>query len=166
MKWIARIFIVLGALILSQMPLFISAYTQQLYGRVAELKMQKDELLKMAQASGKTLEQYIYKFLASTDPDFHGQGEWMQGTLNRLQSLSEALTSIQGATLWERPFIFLKTLNFEMAKTTFALFTPGLPLTAEGAAYIAAGAIFGWICFHAILLLFRPLRRKRAAPDT
>lgn len=168
MKLFSRIFIVLGALFFLQLPLFINAYTQQMVGRVAELRLQKEALLKIAQQSGKTLDQYVYKFLNSTDADFHGQGEWMQASLNRLQSLTEALTSLQNATLWQKPFIFLKTINLEIGKATLNHFEPGLPLTLEGALYVLFGAGLGWLVFFAFRQLFRalmsPFRKQKEAP--
>jgi|GEM_PF-1918355 len=166
MKLFTRIFILLGALLFSQLPLFISAYTQQLSGRVAELKLQRDALLRIAQQSGKTLDQYIYKFLNSTDPDFHGQGEWMQATLKRFQAFSESLNSLKLSSPWQKPLIFFKDFNLEVGQATIKEFSAGLPLTLEGAAYAAAGALFGWIVFLALRQLCRavaaPFRRKAA----
>lgn len=165
----SRVFILLGALLFSQLPLFISAYTQQLYGRIAELRLQKEALLKIAGQSGKTLEQYIYKFLSSTDSDFHGQGEWMQSSLTRLQSLTSSLYNLESATLWKKPFIFLKTFNIDIAKATLNHFTVGLPLNLEGALYAVTGALFGWMVFYCLKQLLKalalPFKRKTIAPD-
>src|SRR5262249_23609355 len=125
-KIFTRLFILFGALLFLQLPLFINGYTQQLFGRVAELKLQNEALVKIASQNGKTLDQYIYKFLSSSDPDFHGQGEWMQLSVKRLYALKEALFNLEHATLWQRPFIFLKTFNLEIGKTTLIHFAPGL----------------------------------------
>lgn len=168
-KVLSRIFILIGALVFSQMPFFISAYSQQLYGRIAELRLQKEALIKIAHQSGKTLDQYIYKFLISTDPDFHGQGEWMQSSINRLQTLTKSLTDIERATLLEKPFIFLKTLNWDIGKSTLNHFAVGLPLNLEGALYALVGACVGGLLFYCLKQILKgiaaPFKRKTAAPD-
>src|ERR1700675_1311335 len=109
MKWIAGIFdkllALIGALVLSQAPVFMQAYIHQLSGHVAELQWQMDSMQRVAAQSGKTLDQFVQKFLASTDLDFALQGQVMQGIIERWHNYSDGLLALQHATVWTRPFV-------------------------------------------------------------
>ncbi len=165
MKWLGelvdRVFVVVGALVFCQGPLFIQQYTQRLAGHVDELQLQIDAMHKVAKKSGKSFAQYVQKFLSSTDVDFASQGELMQGMQTRFTQLSDSLVSLQQANLFTKPFVFLKHLNFDIFSSTMWSFQPGLLLTAEGLLYALVGMLFGYSAFRFLKLLFG--RRKPQA---
>ena len=144
-KWLGtlfeRLFGIAGAVALSQAPLFVTQYTHQMAGRVAELNAHVASMRQVALQGGKTLEVFILKFVTNPDPDFHAQGVLMQAMVQRWHTLSEGLYSLQHASLWERPFIFLKHLDSGVAHDTLRAFEPGLPLTLEGGLYACAGLL-------------------------
>ena len=102
-----RICAVIGAVLCGQAPLFMQQYAQQLVGREAELHAQVDAMRKAASLSGKTLQQFIAKFITNSDSDIVHQGQLMQKLVDRWQSFTDALSALQNSTVFERPFVFL-----------------------------------------------------------
>lgn len=155
LKWIEglldRLFAVAGALIFSQIPLFIQQYTQRLAGHVAELKLQVAQLMHAASFSGKTLEQLIAKFLASGDPDFVRQGEMMQQTVWRYDHLNTALQHLETSTSLSRSFVFLHQFDWKIAQGTLDSYAFGIVLNWEGGIYIVIGILSGILLYRFLL---------------
>ena len=96
-------------------------------------------------ASGKTLEEYIQKFIDATDADFARQGNAMQLMHVRERRLSKALLELQRATVYAHPFIFLAYLDKEIALSTMHAFEPGIALTMESLCYVCLGILVGYL---------------------
>lgn len=152
MKWfteiIDRLFVVAGAALFSQLPIYMQEYQQRLAGHVDELGHQLATLRKLAKEGGKTLEQYIEKFLASGDADFVAQGAFLESMQYRFLKLSDALRGLQESTVFSKPFLFLKSIDFSIGKETLYSFQPGLLFTVEGACYLLAGMAVGYAFFR------------------
>lgn len=155
-KWLSnvidRIFVVLGALVFMQMPLFMHQYQQQLIGHVAELQWQVNWMHKSAMESGKSLDGYITKFAHSADKDIAHQGEMMQIVVKRWHHLSGGLLALQNATVLTRPIVFVYHINYDIMKSTLQTFAVGMPLTLEGVIYALFGMLVGYFFY---LLLSR-----------
>lgn len=151
---IDRIFAVLGALVFAQLPLFMQQYQHQLFGHIAELRVQTQAMETIAAAGGKTLPQFIQKFTESADPDFMRQGELMFGMTDRLQTLSQGMEAISAASPLSKFITFFQHVNVDIAKATLTDFRPGIPLTLEGGAYALAGVAVGFLFFYAIKKTF------------
>jgi hypothetical protein len=149
-----RLFIIIGAFLGSQIPEFMNQYTQRLSGHAAELNQLIAKLTQMASLSNKTLDQYINKFLLSSDPDFANQGEFMKGVVSRWQDLNITLYSLSESTIWTKPYYFFKYLNYPIADSTFQTFKPGISLTVEGLCYIGVGIIIAFIIYQMMMKLF------------
>lgn len=145
-----RLLVVLGAFAGSQIPEFMQQYTQRLGGHVHELNRLINQLHGLALQSHKTLEQYIHKFLYNSDMDFIQQGEFMNQMLIRWENLDQILYRLNHSSIWERPYVFLTTLQSDIAESTLASFQPGLNLNLEGLSYAIIGMLGGWI-FYQIL---------------
>lgn len=164
-KWMGgifdRIFAVGGAFILSQAPLFMQQYKQQLVGHVAELQTQIALMQNAAILSGKTLPQLVDKFLSSQDPDFIRQGELMTLLVSRWENFSSAYTALNDASIWTRPFVFIKHLNLDIFKSTFHSFDLGIALNFEGLCYGLAGIGLGYLIFfiikQGVKIIFSPI---------
>ena len=155
-----------GAMLFSQAPLYMQYYSHQLAGRVAELKLQTQVMERAASLSGKTLGQYIQKFLVSSDSDFHSQGKLMQGMVDRLQHLIEYWQAMHQANVWERPFVFIKSLQWDIAKETLGSFEPGFVLSLEGAIYAFIGMSLGYLALHGLRkMIVGMLPKKKGAPQ-
>ena len=144
-----RLCIVAGAFLGSQIPQFMHQYSQRLAGHVAELHQLLDQLRQAASLSNKSLEQYIYKFMSSSDPDFAHQGQFMQGIVQRWEELNHALLHLTQSSVWARPFVFVKDLQPDIAQSTLAVFQPGIALNVEGLCYAGFGAVLGWLLVQA-----------------
>lgn len=166
MNWIVamldRIFAVAGALLLSQLPTFMQQYGQQLAGHVNELKLQLDRMTKRASHSGKSLDQYIQKFVQNSDGDIQHQGQLMQDMVVRYQDLSEASLALNNASVFSKPFVFVKYLYSDIVASTFQLFTPGFAFSVEGLVYALLGILFGVGLFAALRKLCRALCFRKA----
>lgn len=163
-----RIFSVGGAAVLSQLPQFMQQYSQRLSGHLSELERQMNLMQNAAEASGFSLHEYIQKFIHSnSEPVFNKQGEIMQQMVDRFQDLSVALTSLQEASLYHRPIVFITHLNGDIARDTWNAFQPGIPTNIEGLAYAFIGMLLGIIAFYTIKKLisscFNKLRSKKNA---
>lgn len=169
-----RIFAVIGALTCAQAPMFIQQYTQQLSGRVAELKLQTSAIAGAAAQTHKSVTQYIQRFIDSGDHDFMLQGELMQKMTLRYDNLSEALEVLNTTNIWLKPFVFMRNFSWDIAQSTFHNFQFGIPFTVEGMLYALAGiglgygtfAIVGSFCrkFYGIVTdLFKSTKSEDAA---
>jgi hypothetical protein len=148
-----RIFVVAGAFLGSQIPAFLQQYMQRLAGHVEELNHQIAELQKIASYSGKSLDTYIQKFLASSDPDFFLQGEFMQTTVLRLQTLSQTLHDLKLSSIFMRPYIFLKEIQYPIAHSTYNDFQPSLNLNIESLSYTVLGILLGYVFYQTLAKL-------------
>lgn len=143
-----RLFAAAGAILLSQGPAFIQQYMQQIQGALLELHRQVVQLKVLA--NGKTMDQFVSKFLDSQDADFVGQGHFIQSILERQQELNSALSGIQDASFFTRPFHFLYHLHYDLLDSTWKHFTPSLSITAEGILYILVGLFLGYAVWAGI----------------
>lgn len=145
-----RIFVVIGAFLGCQIPEFVQQYTQRLAGHVDELQRLLTQIRQIASYSHRTLEEYIAKFSLSSDPDFVHQGQFMQGILERWQTLNQALVELTQSSIWLRPYVFFKGLQPDIAKSTFKDFQPGLNLSIEGFFYAGLGMLLGWTLYRLV----------------
>jgi predicted exporter len=143
-----RIFIVAGAFFGSQIPQFMQQYTQRLAGHVEELHYLLDQIRLIA--SHRNLDQYIYKFLSSSDQDFVQQGVFMQTLFSRWQNLSSALQALNESSLFTKPFVWMKHFDYDMAWATLKSYQPGFSLTLEGIYYTFLGILFGFLLYQLI----------------
>lgn len=168
-KILDRLCALAGALLFSQAPEFFQQYTQRLAGHVAELQRHVDILKQLAKQSGKTLHDYIHKFISNSDPDFSNQGTMMQKMVDRLNDLTLSLQSMQTASVWSRPWEFVTHLQEDIAYGTMVHFKAGLPLTLEGACYAFIGMLVGFGIYSLGKALLTKLGRlfytRRATPD-
>lgn len=149
-----------GAILFLQAPLFIRQYMQQLSGHTEELRIQVQAMQKAATHSGKTLAQYIQKFIESGDVDYAHQGEIMLSLVERWHNFSETLAALQNSSVFSRPFLFLSNLNWDIFKSTWHNFAFGLPFNLEGIVYAAAGIIFGLTVYYLMRSLCLAFWRK------
>lgn len=157
LKWLAgildRVFAVIGALLFLQAPMFMMQYVHNLAGHVAELQLQMELMRKTAASTGKTLEQYVSKFMSNSDPDFSKQGEIMQGMIDRWENLSSGLHSLMSSNVFARPFVFMYHFDYSVAKDTYSHFQFGLTFSLEGIVYSMIGLVIGYFIFRLLALI-------------
>jgi len=157
LKLLDRIFVVMGALICIQAPLFMQQYHQQLVGRVDELAQQVDMMHQVAMESNKSLEQFIFKFVTNNDIDFSRQGNIMKGMVDRWRYLSEGLSSVDNASIWIKPFVFLQYLDYPIAHSTLNHYQFGIILTYEGLIYALIGICVGYLLYSILCSVVKRL---------
>lgn len=158
MNWLSsmldRIFVVLGALIFLQMPLFMQQYQHQLTGHVAELAWQMKAMESAASKSNKSVTQFIQKFVGNEDIDIVYQGHIMEKVAKRWNHSSEALIALENASIIKRPWVFMYHLQYEILTATASSFQMGLLLSFEGIAYAIFGICFGYFFYQLVQYLF------------
>ncbi len=161
---VERVVIVVSALAFSQLPLYMQQYEQQLIGRIDELKLQMDAFTKAA--NGYSLDVYIEKFTSHSDPFFANHGKLLIALTERYNTLKSSYVSLESASVFSKPFLFLTHVKADIASSTWSHFDLGLPLTSEGAVYALIGVLIGMMGIKLLCYPFRKgikrLRRKSA----
>lgn len=149
-RFLDRACAVIGAIFLIQFPVFMQQYFQRFAGHFRELQMHVNLMEKAAHEAGKDLPTWIAKSITSGDPDFVKQGEILQGMVSRFDQFSVAMSAWDKASVWERPFVFLRYVDREIAQATYDSFQFGFSLTLEGGVYALIGLVLGFSIYIAI----------------
>jgi hypothetical protein len=136
-----RALCVVGAVIFSQVPEFMQQYLQRLGGHLDEARRQLQQFQETAAQSGLTLDRLIGRTSANADPAVARLGEVMTAAVARVDTLESAQSALQHASLWTRPFVFLRHLDPAIAHATAAIFKPAVPTTIEGLVYALLGML-------------------------
>lgn len=111
-----------GAAVVSQMPEFVNQYLQRLGGH-------RDEAFRFVQILKSQGAEVSSAVLALAEA--------------RAASLAQSLDIITQAGEFSRPVIFLRYLDPDVARATFDVFRPAVPLTPAGLIYGGIGLILG-----------------------
>lgn len=136
---IDRVLCVLGTIAFSQIPEFMQQYLQRLGGHLDEAKRQLAQFRHVAEQSGLTLDRLIAQTAANNDVAVAKLSGVMNDTVARVDTLQSAQDALLHASLWERPFVFARHLDMEIARGTADIFKPAIPTTVEGLIYAAIG---------------------------
>ena len=147
-RFFERALCVIGAVLCSQLPEFFQQYLQRLGGHLDEARRQLEQFRDTAAQGGLTLDQLIAKTNAAPEPVVANLGKVMADTELRVQVLSSSEAAIRGASVWTRPFVFLRHCDPRIAHATWAAFKPGVPTTAEGALYAGMGMLLLLALYH------------------
>ncbi len=160
-----RILCVLGAVLFSQGPEFMQQYLQRLGGHLDEARRQLAIFQDTATKAGATLDQFIQQTGANPDPGVARLGGVMTDAVERAGLLQAAHDALVQAALWERPFVFLRHLDLEIARATGAIYQPAVPTTLEGLVYALAGMLVLLALYHLVLKRgLAGLFRRRPTP--
>ncbi len=128
-----------GGALFSQFPEFYQQYLQRLGGRLDQAVQRTEEITADARQRGLTVPDYIQRFL---DSEQHAlEGGRMHESFATAERLREALEVLTQAEPWRRAAVFWEHYDGSVAESTYAIFTPALPLTLEGLAYASVGAL-------------------------
>jgi hypothetical protein len=143
-----RLLCVVGAVLFSQLPEFIQQYLQRLGGHLDEARHQLEQFREAAAKSNLTLDQLIARTLGSAEPTVARLGGIMRETVARVDALAAADAAIRQASIFARPFVFLRHLDFSIAQATWSIFKPAVPTTLEGLVYAAGGVLLALAFYH------------------
>ncbi len=161
-----RVLCVAGAILFCQGPEFIQQYLQRLGGHVDEARRQVGQFKQAAEQSGVTLDRLIAQTNTNTDPAVAKLGNVMSSANLRLVELESSQSAISQASLVERPFLFIRHVDTEIARATWSVFKPALPTTVEGLIYAVTGMVLILCLYHALVRFpvsagYRTWKRKR-----
>ena len=138
-----RIVVVVGVLVICQFPSYMNHYTQRLGGHVAEAKLNVAGWQEIADGStGGDVVLLSQRYLASSEVEVIAAGRKCDADVERYRELNTSLVSLKDAGVWSRPFVFISTVDVDVAQAAFRSYTPGLPLYLEGLIYALIG-LFG-----------------------
>ena len=158
---IDRILCVIGAVLLSQGPEFMQQYLQRLGGHLNESQRQLVSFQNAATRAGVPLDKFIIQTSANPDAGVSHLGTVMSNTAERTVSLQAAHDALLAATPWTRPLVFLRHLDFGIARDTWSVYTPAVPVTIEGLLYALAGMLLFLVVYHVgVKKLFALVVRK------
>jgi len=140
-KLIDRVLCVAGAVGLSQAPEFFQQYLQRLGGHLDEARRILARFELVAKESGISLAQLIETTRAQSAAPVAKLGNVMAEAQSRVEALFAAERALRDAALWERPWVFMRHLDPEIARGAWAAFKPAVPVTTEGFCYAAAGML-------------------------
>lgn len=151
-----RILCVAGAVLFAQGPEFMQQYLQRLGGHLAEAHRFLAGFHSTADQAGITFERLVSQTAASPDQAVARLAVVMTDAAERVAQLQLAYDALVGAAAWERPFVFLRHLDWAIMRGTAAIFKPAVPTTVEGLLYAVAGMITLLTVYH---LGLKPLAR-------
>lgn len=148
-----RVLCVAGAAGFSQAPEFFQQYLQRLGGHLDEARLVLSRYEGVARDSGISLQQLIDTTRAQASAPVAKLGGLIAEAQVRVESLSHAETALRAANLWERPFVFLAHVDGDIARRTWDVFKPAMPITVEGLVYAGAGMVLALLAYQVCLVV-------------
>lgn len=160
LRFCDRVSAIVGAFLFAQFPQFFMQYLHELTGHVAELQHQIQLYENVARLSQKTPLEMISKFLSNSDPDVIRQGDLIKQIFDRYYSFSHAQETLANASLFTKPFLFLRYYNWQIGQDTLQNYQIGLTLTPEGIVYLIIGFFAGYGLFQLFLKGLYAIRQE------
>jgi hypothetical protein len=144
-----RIFVFFVALLLCQAPQYMNLYLNVLAGSKATYASSVKEISDKAAELGMNTQQFIADLMKSQSVSGKKSAELHQNQVNHLERAKKAFDAIKNASAFVRPFVFLRYVDWTLAKSV--QFQPALPVTLEAVIYVLVGIILGMLLFRALL---------------
>jgi len=152
-----RILCAISAVFFSQAPEFMQQYLQRLGGHLAEARRHLAQFEVISKQSGKTVQELAAQYAANADPAVVSMSKVVNDAELRVSTLGAAEAALRDASVWSRPFVFLRDLDWEIARGTSNVFKPAVPTTLEGMLYGLVGVVVILALYHGLL---SPLVRR------
>lgn len=152
-----RLLCAIGAVLFAQAPEFMQQYLQRLGGHLSEARRQLFHFEEIAKQAGKTVQELAAQYAANADPAVVSMGKVVNETELRVTALASAEAALRDASVWARPFVFLRDLDWEIARGTSSVYKAAVPTTLEGLLYGLVGVIVILVLYHGFV---GPLFRK------
>jgi len=156
-----RILAAVSAILFSQIPAFISHYTQRLGGHVAEAERNVASWQAIANKTANgSLDKLVEAYRQNADLSVLEAGNKCLADLTRLKDLQSSLDALLHAGPLNRFPVFLKNMDSDVIRGTCKSFTPNLPLNPESLVYALIGLVFGVIFYQGLKMAFRTLGKR------
>ncbi|MBS0618809.1 MAG: DUF2937 family protein [Spirochaetes bacterium] len=153
-----RLFVFFMALFMSQAPQYMNLYLNVLSGAKAAYEKSVKEIGEKAAEIGMTTKDFIDDLVKSPSQAAHKSGELHQSQIKHFEDAKAAFDAIKNASAITRPFIFLKHVDWSLAKNV--QFQAALPFTLESLIYVIMGIILGMLLYRALLYFPKKLLGK------
>lgn len=138
-----RVVAVVLAVTAAQFPLFYNAYGNTVAGVQLEAESRYHELQREAKSLRLGVEEFVGRHERNGDAVFQASGRIHRTTLEHYHRYTAMNTALREAPAWRRAWVLAQ--NFDPQLYAATRFQPGLPLTAEAAAYALAGVLLAWM---------------------
>jgi hypothetical protein len=135
----------LGGIFFSQAPEFTQQYRQRIGGALDELKIIISEFDSQANHNGLDRLSALSVYSRSSEAFLKNQGESMQRTFRRYETLTEQQRDLALAPNPIKPFVLMKQPDSTTFANAWRDFTPGIPVDAAGLIWGAGGLFCGWL---------------------
>lgn len=153
-----------GALAGTQFPEFAQQYRQRLGGALDALRGELAIFDRQAAALGLDRGGAIRRLAANSDPLAQKRAEAAAELEIRVARIERQATRLERAAPIERLFVFFNDPDREIARQTFSIYEPAIPVTSESVIVGAfSGVVALAIAFLARFTLLLPFRRRKAA---
>jgi hypothetical protein len=140
-----------GGTAFSQIPGYISHYTQRLGGHLGEAIRNVDSWQNIAdKTTNGSLDTLVNAYNSSNAPEVIGAGAKAAGDIARQGYLQRAYESLTNADIWTKPIEFIKNFDYDIALGTIKDYIPNIPMTPEGLIYAAVGVAAGVGAYYLI----------------
>jgi Protein of unknown function (DUF2937) len=156
-----RIFSVAMALLFALVPTYMAQYTDVLAGAQMESGKLYQELTEVASKYNLSAHDYLEQLSKNTDPMVRDNAEVSLSAVKRYLKYTEALEALKSASIWNRPFRFLR--YYDQTISDAMIFEPNVPLNLEGIAYALAGVLVALLIvalLRGLLYLFGVGKKK------
>lgn len=165
-KYFFRAYLLFVVILFSQFPLFVNQYIVRLESHLKENQRTVLALEKAALSVGKSLPEYIQRFISSQDPDFHSQGIFMKDIEERNSFLQEALDKLVSQSAVLRPFYFFLYADKEIVEETKRGFHFGFVWSEESVVWALLGGITAGVVPLFARAIWRRRRKNEDRPST
>ncbi len=153
-----KVLIVMWAFAFAQGSQFADQYQHHLAGHVEELKHQLSQMEKALDISFFDMEERLAAFKNSSNEELAKVGKFLLNLYQRFISLQRAETALHDASTIQRPFTFIRHIDFDIAKETSRDFTWGLPLTIDALVFAILGAAAGCLVYYLIIWFWKAFK--------
>jgi hypothetical protein len=160
---------VTAAILLSQAPELSQQYRQNLVASIDELTILIQDFDQQANHNGLERQAALNIYATSSEGGVRTQGEEMQRTFGRYQSLTGQLEELTAASPILQPLVVLRRADPATLSKTWQDFVPGVPVSVAGAIWALIGLTAGFaiaLVFGAVVIAGARLgqgRRRRGS---
>lgn len=154
-------FVLSGALVGSQVPAFVDAYTQRLGGALDEARSTLASFERAAASAELTFDDYRRRLLESQDVAVRKTGEAVERLAARVVMLTVLKRDLAAAGPWTRPWVVARSHDRPILERAYEQWSPGLTLDPR---WGALGLMLGWL-LHAALAGMAALVERRRRPQ-
>ena len=133
----------------SQAPEFAQQYRQRLGGAVDELARVVARFDADAAAEGLARNDALRRYEGAADDFLNRRGASVRSDIARLDRLRNHAATLEAAPPTMRPILIAREGDGTIARATFRIYEPALPLTASGATYGLSGLFAAFLAWRA-----------------